>query len=147
MEKTRKLLKVESIIILFFAGLSLITWVTELIFADFDNIVIPDGAPENALLIAKIAFFVIAFVLLIPNIYVGIKGLKMAKNPDSSKAHIVWAKVLLVIDVLGLISPVINIVQDVNVSSNVSTVLSLLLSIAIFFDYIRYATAVSKANN
>ena len=145
MEKAKKFLRIESIIILFFAGLSLINLVTELVFADFDNIVIPEGSPENILLIAKICFFVISFVILLPNIYIGIKGLKMAKNPDSSKAHIVWAKVLLIINLLALVSPIINIVQQVNVGGNVSTVLSLAVNIIIFCDYIKYAKAVSKA--
>ena len=96
MEQSRKNLKLSSIIVLILSVFYAIQLVCELMFGEINNATIPEGAPDNILLITKIVLASIAGLLLIPNIYIGVKGLKVAKNPDSSKAHIVWAIILLV---------------------------------------------------
>lgn len=144
MEQTRKHLKISSLIVLLFAALSLLNIVSELLFGDLNNATIPEGSPDNILLITKIILLVFSLVLLAPQIYIGFKGLKMAKNPDSSKAHIVWAIILFVLSIVGLISPAIAIVKQDNVFEHVSEFFSIVLEAVIFYDYIRCARAVSK---
>ena len=144
MELTRRNLKIESIVVLAFAALTFIHLVFQLIFVDFNKAELPAGADETTLLITKILIMAVSFVLLLPQIYIGIKGLKIAKNPNSSKAHIVWAIILFVVTVIALISPISNIIKQEAVSDNVSRLLSLLVEGFVFFDYIRYASAVAK---
>ena len=144
MEQARKHLKISSIIVLVFAGLTLLNLVSELLFGELNRAEIPDGSPDNILLITKILLLVVSLLLLLPQVYVGLKGLKMAKKPDSSKAHIIWGTILLVIAILGLVSPAIAIIKQEDVFNNVSELLSILVDVVVFFDYVKYARMVSK---
>ena len=147
MEQMRKNLKIESFVVLLFAALNFFYLLSQIIFEDFNNGELPAGTDENTVLITKIVIMVVSFVMLLPQIYVGVKGLKIAKNPDSSKAHIIWAIILLVMTILSAISPISNIIKQESVSDNVSRVLGLLVEVMIFFDYIRYARAIAKENS
>ena len=147
MKKSRENLKATSIIVLAFAGLSLINTAFEVFFGalkgELDNAVIPKGAPENIVLIAQIVILAISFLLLFPQIYIGFKGLKMAKNPDSSSAHIFWGVVVLVTTALGLVAPIVALVQrNGDVFENVAQLFSLAVDVIIMFEYVRYARAV-----
>ena len=105
---------------------------------------IPEGAPDNILMITRIILLSVSALFLIPQVYVGLKGIFIAKNPTSSKGHIVWAWILLGIDVLSLISPIIGFVNNGDTGNSIGTILSLLLEITIYIEYIKYATDVSK---
>ena len=65
------------------AFFSLLQIVSELLYGELNNAVIPEGAPENILPITKIVLFSVALLLTLPNIYIGIKGLRIAKKPNS----------------------------------------------------------------
>ena len=145
MEQSRKNLKISSIVVLVFAGLSLLNLVFELLFGEINRAEIPAGSPNNILLITKIILAVVTIVLLLPQVYIGIKGLKVAKNPDASKGHIIWGTILFVLSIVGMVSPVINIVTQNNIGENVSTLLSILVETLVYFEYIKYAKAVAKA--
>ena len=97
MEQSRKYLKLSSILVLIFSGLTLINIIYELVFAEFTDVEIPDGMPANILLITKIVIAVISVLLLLPRLYIGFKGLKIANNPDSSRGHIIWGMIDVVI--------------------------------------------------
>lgn len=142
--ETRKHLKLSSIVILLFAGFSLLQIVASLLFGELNNAAIPEGSPSNILLITKIILLCISVVLLIPGVYVGIKGLKAAKKPDSSKGHIVWATILLVLAVLSLAAPALSFISKAEASDSFGALFSVLLEIVIYFDYIKYAKAVAK---
>ena len=142
MEQSRKHLKTWSIVVLIFTGLSLLDLVTELLFGDLNSVTIPEGSPENILLITKIILLAVSLLFLLPQLYIGIKGLKMAKNPDTSRGHIVWGTILLVISVIGLIAPVIAIIKQENIFENISQFASILIEALVFYDYVKYAKAV-----
>ena len=144
--ETRNHLKVSSIVILLFAGFSLLQIVSELLFGELNNASIPDGAPNNILLITKIFLLCVSVLLLIPSVYVGVKGLKVAKKPDSSKGHIVLATIILVIAVLNLIDPVLGFINKEDFTETLGAAFSVLLEIVIYFDYVKYAKAVAKEN-
>ena len=145
MEQKKKQLKTASILVLIFAVISFAKTIVELFITDFSDIPIPDGVPENIWLIAKISFGVIFILLLTPQFYIGVKGLKLAKNPDrSAKAHIVWGIILLVLAVLALISPIASIVQKQDVLTNVSLLFGMLLDVLVLFDYVKCAKALAK---
>ena len=84
--------------------------------------------------------------MLLPQIYIGLKGIKIAKTPDSSKAHVVWGIILLVLTVLGLIPLIVEIVQSGDVLANVVSCLSIALDSIVLGGYVKYASIVAKEN-
>lgn len=146
MEQTRKNFKTASIVVLIFAGLSLLSVIVGLIFGDFNSVEVPADAPENILLMTKALLLVVSLIFLLPQVYIGVKGLKIAKTPDKSKGHIVWAVILLVFSVLSLITPVVNMVTQGDIMDNVGTLLGALLEVIVYYEYIKYAREVLKAN-
>ena len=144
MEQIRKNLKLSSIVVLVLAGVSILQIVCELLFGELNNATIPEGAPENILLITRIFLLSFALLLTSPGIYIGIKGLRIAKKPNSSKGHIVWGIILLVLASLSLISPVVDIINNGFKYDNISEFLSIAVEVTVFFEYVKYAIAVRK---
>ena len=144
MEQTRKNLKLSSIAVLALAFFTLLQLVSELLYGELNNAVIPEGAPENILLITKIVLFSVALLLTLPNIYIGIKGLRIAKKPNSSKGHIVWAIILLAFAALFLIEQGVGFIHDGFNFENISAFCSIVVEVAVFVEYIRLAIAVRK---
>ena len=126
------------------AFFSLLQIVSELLFGDVNNAAFPEGAPEYILLITKIFVFAVSLLLTLPNIYIGIKGLRIAKKPNSSKGHIVWAIILLVLASLSLVEQGFALVRyGVNFES-ISAFCSIVVEVTVFVEYIRLAIAVRK---
>ena len=144
MEQSRKYLKLSSIAALALALFSMLQLVSELLFGDINQAAISEGAPDNILLITRIILFAVAFLLMLPNIYIGIKGMRIAKKPNASKAHIVWAIILLAFACLSIIEPIVTCVSDGMKQENISAVLSIAVEITVFFEYIKYAMDVRK---
>lgn len=147
MEQNRKNLKTYSIMVLALAGLSLLNILFELFFGDLSgelkNAVIPEGAPDNIVLITQIFITVVSFLLLLPQAYVGIKGIKIAKNPNSSIGHIVWGIILIVFTAAGLISPLVGFLQgNGEAFGDVSEFLSIAVDVFVLLEYVKYARAV-----
>ena len=137
MEKAKNQLKVSSFVILFFVAVSLVNVVLQ-IFSGKLNV-----AGMND--IAKIVAIVISVLLLLPEIYIGVKGLKMAKAPDSSKAHIVWAAILMVFMVIALIDPISALANAQNVSNNIASLAKIILEICIYVIFISSANTLRKS--
>ena len=145
MEQSRKNLKLSAIVVLAWAGATLIGLISELLYGEINSAAIPEGAPDNILLITKIFLVSISLLLLLPQVYVGIKGLRIAKNPNSSKGHIVWAVILLVFAVLGIIDPIVNLAKSGDTFNDIRSLSSIVLEIVIYFEYIKYAREVRKS--
>ena len=146
MEQSQKHLKFSSLAILALAALTFINIVSEILVGELNSADIPAGSPDNILLITKIFIMVVSLLCLLPQVYIGLKGLKVAKNPDSSKGHIIWGTVLLVFAVIGLISPLVAIVKQDSVFENASELLSIAIEVAFFYDYVKAARAVADEN-
>ena len=145
MEKNKKNLKILSILILAFAVYSLIRIVLSVFSIDLNPENLTDGASATHLLIGQIFVCVVSFILLIPQIFVGIKGIKVSNNPDSSKAHIVWAVILTVLSVIGILSPASELIKGVAVLDNLLAVADMALDAIIYIEYINYAKKLVKA--
>ena len=137
MEKAKNQLKVSSFVILFFVAVPLVNVVLQ-IFSGALN-----GAGMND--IAKIVAIVISVLVLLPEVYIGVKGLKMAKTPDSSKAHIVWAAILMVFMVIALIDPISALANAQNVSNNIASLAKIILEICIYVIFISSANTLRKS--
>ena len=145
MEKNKKNLKVLSILILALAVYSLIRIVLSVFSIDLNPEDLTDGASATHLLIGQIFVCVVSVILLIPQIFVGIKGIKVSNNPDSSKAHIVWAVILTVLSVIGILSPASELIKGVAVLDNLLAVADMALHAIIYIEYINYAKKLVKA--
>lgn len=96
MEKERKILKEMSILILIFAGLSLVRMVVDIILNGFDSTQTIEGMSQKVANAIVIAAWICGLLFLFLEFYVGCKGLKTARNPDESKRHITFAKIIFV---------------------------------------------------
>ena len=146
MEQSRKHLKISSIVILIYAAATLVKLLTEIFLGELNSAEIPDGSPANILLIAKIVLTVFSFIFLLPEIYVGLKGLKMAYNPDSSRFHILLAMILLGFTAVSMITPTIALFKGDSFGDNIGDVLGMVVEIFIYYDYVKYARIVADEN-
>lgn len=140
MEQERKQLKTSSWIVLLFAGLTLVQIIAELLFGEMNSM----GAPDNILLITKMVLLGFSVLFLLPKAYVGFKGLRIAKKPNASKGHIIWAGIIFVLSVLSLLDPAIAILKREGVAGNASAFFSILVEVVIYYDYIKHARAIAK---
>ena len=96
-------------------------------------------------MIAKIFVLAVSVLILLPQVYIGLKGLKMAKEPDSSIGHIVWGVIVTAFTAMGLISAFVAFVQGNGVAfANVAQFLSIAVDVAILVGYVKLAIAVRK---
>ena len=144
MEKAQKNLKYSSFFVLVFAVMSLINIIAALAFGPLNQAEIPAGAPENTLAITKIFLLVISLLMLVPDVYVGVKGLRVAKNPNTSKSHIIWACILFAFSVLALIDPVVACLKDGAWGENVGSLINIGVDLIIYYEFIVHAKTVAK---
>ena len=143
MEQSRKHLKISSIIVLIFTLASIFNLIAGII--DLNSATIPDGAPDNIVTITKTVLIVVSGIVLLPQIYIGLKGLKVSLNPDSSKLHIIVATFVFVFSLLSLISPAIALIENSDIES-IGSLLFIAVEVSVYFDYIMAARAVANEN-
>lgn len=141
MEQSRKHLKISSIVVLAFTVGTIFSLIAGLI--ELNNATIPDGAPDNILAITKTVLMVISGILLLPQIYIGFKGLKVANNPDSSKFHIIVAIIVFIFTLMSLVSPAIALIEGSS-NESIGTLLGIAVEASVYFDYIMAARAVAN---
>ena len=144
MEQAKKHLKWTSIALLALAAASLLQLISELAFGELNYAEIPAGSPDYILMLTKVILLVVALVVLCPQVYVGVKGLLIVKTPNASKGHIIWAIILFAFTVVDLISPTLALISQENINDNLSYLLSGIVEISVYFDYIKYARAIAK---
>lgn len=145
MKNSRKQLKAYSFLVLLFAAFSLTRLIVELIVIGFDKETATLGVSPELMLVATIILFVISLIFLLPQVYVGVRGLKIAKAPKATKGHIVWAVILLAFSVFAIFTPISDIMANVNVVDNIVTLIDHALDIIVYCMYIKYANRVLKS--
>ena len=143
MSISRNHLKEASFLVLLFTAFSFIRMIIQLFFG-FEADPTQLGVSHEIIVATMIVMFVVGLILLLPQLYVGVKGMKIAKNPTSSKGHIVWAVILLVFSAFGIISTVTSIAEQINVVDNVITLVDHALDVIVYCMYIKYANRVLK---
>ena len=149
MEQTRKNLKTVSFVVLALGALSLLNTVFELFFGALDeafkNTPIPEGLTVDVLLIAKVFVLVIAILHFLPQLYIGIKGMKIAKNPDTSRGHIVWGTILLVLSGFSLLSSALTLFQSgVDLFEAISELCSLVVDFTFLLQFVSLSRKLRK---
>lgn len=143
MSISRNHLKEASFLVLLFTAFSFIRMIIQ-VFVGFEADPTQVGVSHEIIVATMIVMFVVGLILLLPQLYVGVKGMKIAKNPTSSKGHIVWAVILLVFSAFGIISTVTSIAEQINVVDNVITLVDHALDVIVYCMYIKYANRVLK---
>ena len=143
MSISRNHLKEASFLVLLFTVFSFIRMIIQ-VFVGFEADPTQVGVSHEIIVVTMIIMFVVGLILLLPQFYVGVKGMKIAKNPTSSKGHIVWAVILLVFSAFGIISTVTSIAEQINVVDNVITLVDHALDVIVYCMYIKYANRVLK---
>ena len=143
MSISRNHLKEASFLVLLFTAFSFIRMIIQ-VFVGFEADPTQVGVSHEIIVVTMIVMFVVGLILLLPQLYVGVKGMKIAKNPTSSKGHIVWAVILLIFSAFGIIATVSSIAEQVNVVDNVITLVDHALDVIVYCMYIKYANRVLK---
>ena len=111
----------------------------------FKSAEVTEQFTNDIILTTQIFIVVVSFLLLLPQIYIGLKGIKVANNPDYSRGHIVWGTILLVLTAIGLISPVLALFRGGMSFANIANICSELVDVFILYEYVKYAKAVRNS--
>jgi hypothetical protein len=133
-----------SVVILLFAAISLVRMTISLFTVGFKVDPAQVGVSPKIAVATMIVIFVINLLLLLPQVYVGVKGIKIAKEPTYSKTPSVWAVILLVFAAFGVISAISNISKQVNVVDNIFVLADHAIDVALYFFYVKYLNKVLK---
>ena len=145
MEKERKELKWFSILILALATFSLVSAIVRVCVKGLPQLTeIPEGMTKEMANIVVIISFALSLVALLPQIYIGVKGIKIANGAPSGKAHIVWAIILAVFAVIAVISAISSLTKVLNFDT-VLNVLDPAIDVVIYVFYYIYACKIAKA--
>ena len=142
MNNSRRRLKEASFLVLLFTAFTLIRLAVRFFVVVFDVDPSQVNASRELILIATIILFVINLICLIPQTYVGIRGIKIAENPTSTKGHIVWAVILLAFAVFSIIHTSIGIAESEKLTDSIFVLADHSLDVIVYCMYIKYANQV-----
>jgi hypothetical protein len=145
MEKAKQNLKVISWALLALVVLAVIMNTITLCANGLPTGEVPEGLTKEIADVIAIITCVIGYIVFIPQIYVGIKGVKIANGADASgKAHKIWAIILGVFAVISVISGLSDFANGFDASKLISVV-NAALDVALYVLYYIYADRISKA--
>jgi hypothetical protein len=142
MEKNKKELKTLSYAILFLVALSLIRLIVDICVNGLPKVNV-EGVSAEVANVMTIVAVVLSFVLLLPQVYVGVKGVKIANGGKADKWHIVIAVILGICALTAVVSNCISMVKTFNFDT-VLAVVDSALDVAIFVWYIITARKIAK---
>ena len=146
MEKAKQNLKVISWALLALVVLAVITNTITLCANGLPQVnEVPEGITKEIADVIAIITCVIGYIVFIPQIYVGIKGVKISNGADASgKAHKIWAIILGVFAVISVISGLSDFANGFDASKLIS-VANAALDVALYVLYYIYADRIAKA--
>ncbi len=147
MEK-RKNLHDYSLVMILLAVLGTLNFVATAVGSWVDGTVSDALATVEAdlLLPVKIGLCVVAVLMVflsLAEVFIGVKGLKISREPNADKGHIVASKIFLAINVLAVISLVASLINnEAPVVDTVLTLVNAVLDIIVYVYFIKSANAV-----
>ena len=146
MEKNRKELKSFSLLILLIVALELIRNIVTACVNGIPEIKeIPEVMTKDMVNAVAVVVFVLTFVVFIPQIYVGIKGIKIANGAESGKAHIIWAVILMIFAGISVITGISALTKAVSFDA-VMDLVGPAVDFIVFAFYFVYARRVANGN-
>ena len=145
MEKAKRYLKDVSVVILILAAFSLVRGILDIILTDFSGAELPEGTTAGLILATRIVLIVIGFVILLPQIYVGVKGIQASKTSKISKAPVVWAIILAAFAVLGIASSVSELLKPGDLVGDLLSLADITVDALLFVMYVKYAKQLKTA--
>lgn len=148
MEKTKRDLWITSVVILV---LTLIVVVNAIIGAASTgftfNAAPVDGLSKEIVQIILIITWAIGLIVLIPQIYVGYTGMKIAKDQADprKKGHLIWAIILAIFSLISVITSISNIANSKNLASDIINLVDAILSVLLFGGYVFFVRKLSRA--
>ena len=145
MEKNRRDLKSFSMLVLLLVALDAILKIVTVCLKGLPEVEqIPEGMSADTVKIASAILFVLGFVVFLPQIYVGLKGMKIADGAKCTKAFIVWTVILLVIAAIATFSALSEMFKTFNFD-NVLNFVSPALDVIIFAYIFVFARKIAGA--
>lgn len=139
MNQAKKRLKFISECILILLAVSFVKSILEIFLTD----VTIDDVSESLIITSKIIIgLLLTAIIFIPQLYIGVRGLKIAKNPNSSKAHIVWAVIFAGFAILSIISAIVGMVNTGDIAKNIFGIVNGGIDLAMYSCYIVFAKQV-----
>lgn len=139
MNQAKKRLKFISECILILLAVSFVKSILEIFLTD----VTIDDVSESLIITSKIIICVLlTAIIFIPQLYIGVRGLKIAKNPNNSKSHIVWAVIFAGFAILSIISAIVGMVNTGDIARNIFGIVNGGIDLAMYSCYIVFAKQV-----
>ena len=142
MDKSRRTLLTYALIIIGLVVINIVEIAADFYLGGFNDAIIPEGAPENIMELTKGFLIIFSAIILLPQLYVGIKGVRVARNPDSSRGHIFWATIIFIIALLGCISAIIDWVNGVDAYECFSLLVDSAFDAIVYYEFIVVARKV-----
>ena len=148
--ENRKKLHDYSLVMILISVLGLFNFVATIVGSFFDGTIETALASVDASILTpvKIALGVVVALmalLVLAEAFIGIKGLKVSRQPNADKGYITVTKVFFVINIIAVLSFVTSLFgPEVSVVDTILTLANTVLDIVIYAFFIKYATAVRK---
>lgn len=139
MNQAKKRLKFISECILILLAVSFVKSILEIFLTDVKI----DDVSESLIITSKIIIcLLLTAIIFIPQLYIGVRGLKIAKNPNNSKSHIVWAVIFAGFAILSIISAIVGMVNTGDIARNIFGIVNGGIDLAMYSCYIVFAKQV-----
>lgn len=146
MQKTKSDFKVLSMLLLFLAALDAVRIISNLVKnVNATPQAVANMAPE-LVKIAVIIAGVVSLALLLPDIFLGVRGIKIANGAEvTGRGHIIWAKVLLVFSIIAAVLAVFDLFGSSDILMSLLSLATAAIDVFIYIFYIKYANALRAA--
>lgn len=148
--ENRKKLHDYSIIMICFAVLNVFTFVGTIIASLVDGSIgkaldTVEADMVGAVKIGLIIFSVLTALLTFSDAFIGIKGLKVSREPNTDKGYIIAAKIFFVLSVLATISAVAALTdKNTQIIDGILTLANAVIDVFLYALFIKAANAVRK---
>lgn len=148
MGKTKRDLWITSVVILVLTLIVVINAIIGAVSTGFTFNAAPvDGLSKEIVQMISIIVWAISLIILIPQIYVGYTGMKIAKDQADpcKKGHLIWAIILAIFSLISVITSISNIANSKNLASDIINLVDAILSVLLFGGYVFFVRKLSKA--
>ena len=146
----RKTLHDYSIIMICLGVLNAFTFISSLITQIIDGTYkeMLNTVDANIMIAVKVVLVilgVIVLLLVLSDLFIGIKGLKVSREPNADNGYILAAKIFFALNILAVISSAFSLFDNnTGLVQNILTLVCTVADVFIYYIFIKAATAVRK---